>query len=89
MKKSKLGQITIFVIVAVIIVASIISLVYLSKNRANVINQEQISELDVPQATENIKIERDNCLRKLTIEGLDLYGLDQEAASRPLRTRPA
>ncbi len=70
------SQITIFIIAAIIIVGLIVGSFYVS-NKSPI----TLDKATPQKAIANIVSERDKCLEALTIEALDLYGLNQDKIS--------
>lgn len=79
-EQDKRAQITILVVIAVVIVTALVSVSYINyaskdgEGRAFVKKASFVSD-----ATANLKEQRDDCLKKTFVQGLDLYGLDEEA----------
>jgi len=74
--KSTRSQITIFIIIAVLLVVSIAAVFYFSSlSNENV--TEDLSTLSSSEITSQIKTQRDTCLDEKTIFAIDAYGLDE------------
>ena len=79
--KSKRSQITIFIIVAIILVGLIIGMFSFTKN-AN----KSFGATTAPGVMNELTLQRDKCLNDLTIEALDVYGLNQNKISTHLNS---
>jgi len=77
---SKAGQATVFVIIALILIIVIGSLAYII-SKSNGLNNLPGASISASKAADNIKFERDSCIKKLAIEGLDLYGLNENSVT--------
>lgn len=80
-KGKKKSQITIFIIVAIIIVGLIIGMFSFAKN-----SNKSFGATTAPGVMNELTIQRDKCINDLTIEALDLYGLNQNKISSHLNS---
>lgn len=80
-KGKKQSQITIFVIIAIIIVGLIIGVFSLTKS-----SNRSFGATTAPGVMNEITVQRDKCINDLTIEALDLYELNQNKISSHLNS---
>ncbi|MEK6885529.1 MAG: hypothetical protein AABX17_01025 [Nanoarchaeota archaeon] len=74
------GWIAVFTLIGLILAVSISSLIYVSKD-AGISYGIGGYAISVDRAIDNLKFERYLCTKKLAIEGIDLYGLNESSVS--------
>ncbi len=72
--------IAVFLLIGVILAVSISTLIYVAKDQ-NIIPGIGGYAISTDRAIDNMKFERYLCTKKLAIEGLDLYGLNESSVS--------
>jgi len=79
-KKQGGSWIAVFMLIGVILTISVVSIIYFGKISGSVYGMGGYA-ISVDRAVDNMKFERYLCTKKLAIEGLDLYGLNESSVS--------